>query len=224
MNISENIKRLRIERRLSQVEMSDKLGIAQNNYGKIERGITEITISRLYQIADILGVDIQDILGIDKNDKARIDLSSIEAQAKSLEKRIFELENWLDDKTKLSKLYKQKYEELSKSVSIALDLIIKEFALHFEIGEFSYMASKGVVKNLTAKEFKEHAEGNVVRTYADFNALIITEAQLIELFDLIFYSDLEKGNVLSHLIESVTESESFLENRYVQAYKKRRGF
>jgi len=217
MNISENIKRLRIERRLSQVEMSDKLGIAQNNYGKIERGITEITISRLYQIADILGVDIQDILGIDKNDKARIDLSSIEAQAKSLEKRIFELENWLDDKTKLSKLYKQKYEELSKSVSIALDLIIKEFALHFEIGEFSYMASKGVVKNLTAKEFKE-------RTYADFNALIITEAQLIELFDLIFYSDLEKGNVLSHLIESVTESESFLENRYVQAYKKRRGF
>ena len=55
MNAIENIQRIRIEKRLSQAEMAERLGIAQNNYGKIERGITELTVQRLYKIAEILG-------------------------------------------------------------------------------------------------------------------------------------------------------------------------
>lgn len=223
--VLENIRNARLNKRLSQAEMAEKMGIAINNYSKLERGVTELNVSRLFEIADLLETNVVQLLGNDVMSKDN-DENNIVYQSKieELEKRVNELQSWLDDKTKLSRLYKKEYDDLSKNISIALDLIIKEYALRFEMGEFRYMVSKGVIKNLTAKEFKEHTEGNVVRTYADFNALIITEAQLIELFDLIFYSDLEKGNVLSHLIESVTESESFLENRYVQAYKKRRGF
>lgn len=64
----DNIKRLRNEKEISQKQMAERLGFAQNNYSKIERGLVELTVNRLYEIAEILGVSIFQILLENKND------------------------------------------------------------------------------------------------------------------------------------------------------------
>lgn len=63
MKYLENIKAIRKAKGLTQQEMSDKIGMAKNNYGKVENGQIELTVSRLYQIADILEVSVIALLG-----------------------------------------------------------------------------------------------------------------------------------------------------------------
>ncbi len=63
MKYLENIKSIRKAKGLTQQEMSEGIGMAKNNYGKVENGQIELTVSRLYQIADILGVSIVTLLG-----------------------------------------------------------------------------------------------------------------------------------------------------------------
>lgn len=58
----ENIRQLREERKFSQEEMAEKLGISKNGYGKIERGESDIKLTRLVQIADILDIDVVEIM------------------------------------------------------------------------------------------------------------------------------------------------------------------
>ena len=60
--------KIRILRRLkghSQEYMAEKLGITQGAYGKIERGESDITLTRLGEIAAILNVTPVDILIFD---------------------------------------------------------------------------------------------------------------------------------------------------------------
>lgn len=47
------IRAIRESKNLSQEQMGKKLGLSQNAYSKIEIGKTEITLERLYQIAEI---------------------------------------------------------------------------------------------------------------------------------------------------------------------------
>jgi transcriptional regulator with XRE-family HTH domain len=57
-----NIKRLRIQNNLSQEEISSMLNMDFSQYGKIERGKINITISTLYDIAQALNVQPSDLL------------------------------------------------------------------------------------------------------------------------------------------------------------------
>jgi transcriptional regulator with XRE-family HTH domain len=58
-----NIKSIRTEKGISQNQMAEKLGFAQSNYNKIENGVAELTVKRLYEIAKILEVSVLKILG-----------------------------------------------------------------------------------------------------------------------------------------------------------------
>ncbi|MBC8984406.1 helix-turn-helix transcriptional regulator [Pedobacter sp. N36a] len=56
---------LRIQRVIkgyTQEYMAERLNLSQNSYSKLERGLTSLTVSRLYQIAGILEISVQDIL------------------------------------------------------------------------------------------------------------------------------------------------------------------
>lgn len=64
----DTIRELREERRWSQEEMAERLGMSKNGYAKIERGESSPNLERLSQIAQIFGVDLVDILKAnDKN-------------------------------------------------------------------------------------------------------------------------------------------------------------
>ena len=64
--VAANIKKMRIYRNYTQDYLAAKLGISQNAYSKIELGYSNITISRLAKVSEILEVEIMDIINADQ--------------------------------------------------------------------------------------------------------------------------------------------------------------
>jgi transcriptional regulator with XRE-family HTH domain len=56
------IRKFRQAQDLSQEFMAMQMGITMSAYSKIERGITELTLKRLSQIAQILQIDITSLV------------------------------------------------------------------------------------------------------------------------------------------------------------------
>lgn len=65
MNIGDNIKKLRELKNITREKMASDLELTPSGYSKIERNETDITISRIEQIAQILNVDLGQILNFD---------------------------------------------------------------------------------------------------------------------------------------------------------------
>ncbi|GAB3163961.1 helix-turn-helix domain-containing protein [Telluribacter humicola] len=63
-NLPERLRQLRLQKEFSQENMADMLGISTTAYGDIERGRTELTLSRLEKIARVLEVSLPDLLGL----------------------------------------------------------------------------------------------------------------------------------------------------------------
>lgn len=63
--VAANIRKIREHRNYTQEYLAVKLHISQNAYSKIELGYTRITVERLFQIAEILGVDPVEVINID---------------------------------------------------------------------------------------------------------------------------------------------------------------
>jgi transcriptional regulator with XRE-family HTH domain len=62
MNIGDKIRGVRLMKGLSQENLADMLGISLLAYGDIERNKKDVTIKRIEQIAEKLGIGISDIL------------------------------------------------------------------------------------------------------------------------------------------------------------------
>jgi transcriptional regulator with XRE-family HTH domain len=60
-----NIKRFREIKDLTREQMASDLNLSLSGYAKLERGEIEITVNRLFEIADILEVDVSQILNFD---------------------------------------------------------------------------------------------------------------------------------------------------------------
>jgi transcriptional regulator with XRE-family HTH domain len=60
--VADKIRLARLAKNLSQQNMADELNITVAAYSNIERGITDISVTRLYQIAGILDLLIEDLL------------------------------------------------------------------------------------------------------------------------------------------------------------------
>jgi transcriptional regulator with XRE-family HTH domain len=61
MKINEKIRFMRQLKELSQEDMAVKLGLSLNGYANIERGETDVQMSRLEQIAQIFEVDLLEL-------------------------------------------------------------------------------------------------------------------------------------------------------------------
>lgn len=86
MNISENLKRLRKERKLSQSEMSEKLGFKSHNaYSHWEIGKTSPNVRDLEKLSEILGASVYEILFGEKVPTVALDRSP---KLEELEKEI----------------------------------------------------------------------------------------------------------------------------------------
>lgn len=68
MEVYKRIKQFREAKNLSQSLVADSIGIAYQNYWKIENGKTELTVSRLSQIAKVLEVSVFELLNQDEHD------------------------------------------------------------------------------------------------------------------------------------------------------------
>jgi transcriptional regulator with XRE-family HTH domain len=74
MQLHEKIGLLRKIKGWSQEEMADKLQMSVHGYANIERGETDVQLSRLEQISQVLGVELQDLFGM--NGKTVLNLAS----------------------------------------------------------------------------------------------------------------------------------------------------
>lgn len=59
------IKARRLEIRMSQAELAQKMGVRQNTISGWERGTRQPSIAKIKQLARILGCSIEDLLGGD---------------------------------------------------------------------------------------------------------------------------------------------------------------
>lgn len=62
MQLGNALRIQRVIKGYTQEYMAERLKLSQNSYSKLERGLTSLTVSRLYQIAEILEISVQDIL------------------------------------------------------------------------------------------------------------------------------------------------------------------
>ena len=63
----------RLVKGLSQQNMADELGITVASYSNIERGVTELTVSRLSSISKILDVTLFSLIEEEKSDESLIE-------------------------------------------------------------------------------------------------------------------------------------------------------
>ena len=63
--VVDNIKKFRELKSLTRDEVADKLEMSVSGYSKLERGEVDISLSKLYRIADILEVSVSQILNFD---------------------------------------------------------------------------------------------------------------------------------------------------------------
>lgn len=66
LKVGNKIKKLRELKNFSQEYMADRLGISQTQFSKMERDESEISINRLKEISDLLGMKMEDVLTFDE--------------------------------------------------------------------------------------------------------------------------------------------------------------
>ncbi|TAF33914.1 MAG: XRE family transcriptional regulator [Cytophagales bacterium] len=64
--IGNKIRHIRELKDYTQEFLAETLQISQSSYARIETGTTDLTITRLYQISDVLGVTPSELLGFDE--------------------------------------------------------------------------------------------------------------------------------------------------------------
>lgn len=120
MTTQDTIRKLRENQQLTQDDMAERLGISKNGYGKIERGQSELSLKRLKQIAEILGVDMaelmnnKDLIFVGKNrdfvqnnyHDNQIQIEKLQLIIKHQEQRIDDLQKLLEQKDELINLLK----------------------------------------------------------------------------------------------------------------------
>lgn len=67
MQVYEKISSIRRIKGWSQEQMAEQLGMSANGYAKIERGETDVQLSRLKKIAEIFGIELKDLFNLDGN-------------------------------------------------------------------------------------------------------------------------------------------------------------
>lgn len=95
-NIGETLKKYRLAANMSQMALAEKIGISYQQLQKYEKGIDNISISRLYQISNALKVPIRNLFEIEEPEKVAEDIS--EYGLSKEEKTLLELFQKIDNK------------------------------------------------------------------------------------------------------------------------------
>lgn len=100
INIAEKIKAIRIDKKLKQREIAEKIGVSINGYQKIESGETDVNFSRLQQIAEVFEMSVVEVIEYPEKEK-RIDTEVLH----ELTAKVKELQSTVRDKQIIIKSY-----------------------------------------------------------------------------------------------------------------------
>jgi transcriptional regulator with XRE-family HTH domain len=127
MSVNEKIKQIRQAKGLTQDEVAAKLKMSNNGYGDIERGATDIKLSRLQQLAELFEITLADIIGL--SDKGILNIIGdnnkynqiTSLSAKEINTIQFELEKQLlinEHQRKENELLTQKINDLNRIIAL----------------------------------------------------------------------------------------------------------
>ena len=104
------IKGLRETRKYTQEYMAESLGISQRSYSSIENGQTQLTVDRLFDIAEVLQVSVGDIIGTDNQYVYNNNFNNHAPQNKG--NLVFNQDNFEEQRQLYERLLKTKQEEI----------------------------------------------------------------------------------------------------------------
>lgn len=121
MKVCEKIKRLRQEKGWSQEEIANKLNISVNAYGSIERGETDVNLSRLEAVSEVLGIDMADLF--DKKTSIFNNFGNVQTQ--TYQQNSYHQQNWCNIHQSLELLQTQHQLEKQQLLNAEKDKEIK---------------------------------------------------------------------------------------------------
>lgn len=68
MTLGDIIKEKRVNAKLKQLTVAEYLGIGQSAYVKIEQNTTELTVPRMYKLAELFKCSVLDFLTLEEKD------------------------------------------------------------------------------------------------------------------------------------------------------------
>lgn len=111
MGISENIKRIREEKGISQSKFAELIGMERTNYFRLEKRGNKLTIEQLEKIADALGVTVIELLtGEAQKAQDSEREKELEAEVKELrkdKKTLYELLDFYREFKEVADFYKE---------------------------------------------------------------------------------------------------------------------
>ncbi len=124
--LRQNIRDTREQKKLTQEELAEKLGLSVTGYAKIERGETQINYDRLEKIAKALEVGVGELIPLQEdegiivlhnlNNNLRNSNTVIALTDKGLESEILRLRQMLADKEEIIKVKEQENESLRQQI------------------------------------------------------------------------------------------------------------
>lgn len=121
MLLGNKIKKVRELKNFTQEYVAEQLGMSQSGYSKLEAGETDVSFSRIEQVATVLGLTINDLLNFDEKVVFNISNNNTERGANGIvyNQGLSEVEK---------KLYDEKIEQLEKEVAYLKSVIDKLLA------------------------------------------------------------------------------------------------
>jgi transcriptional regulator with XRE-family HTH domain len=113
--VAERIRLESLRLNLSQQNIADELGITVAAYSNLERGVTEISINRLFKIAELLKVPVSVFLTVEtENNIPKIDTSNSSISDKYISQQLYLVIQEVKHLTDEMKKMKEQIESLSK--------------------------------------------------------------------------------------------------------------
>ena len=101
MEIGEAIRHIREMKNLTQEHMARELDMTQQGYGRIEKGVTDVSFSRLHRIAQIFRMSLSDVINFQEGNaealsgQENIALAIIKERLEKAEKNLAQFQDQL---------------------------------------------------------------------------------------------------------------------------------
>ena len=129
MNLADNIKAIREEKGLKQIEVATYIGVDKSAYSKIEKGQRALTVEELQKMAQLFNLTTDQILHYDGHlptevvieDKSAVEQLRLLQQLDNEDRQtIFKLIDTMLTKKKFKDFFQKKYRNTVKTLPIYL--------------------------------------------------------------------------------------------------------